>query len=124
MKKILFISAAVFSALLICPYAFAQMGGGYGMGPGMGGGYGMGPGMGGGFGMGPGMMGYNFQNPECQKFLDDTFKLRKELHDKRFDYFETIRNPKTTGETASKLMSEMRELQENIFAKAPMSCMW
>jgi hypothetical protein len=103
-----------------------MMGGGYGMGPGMmGGGYGMGPGMmGGGYGMGPGMMGYYGQSPECQKFYDDTAQLRKELHDKRFEYFETVRNPKTTMETVTNLQKEMRELQEKIYSKAPLGCLW
>jgi mono/diheme cytochrome c family protein len=106
-----------------------------GMGPGMMGGYGMGPGMMGGYGMGPGMMGgYGMryrcgmgpesfeQSEECQKFYDDTAKLRKELHDKRFEYFETIRNPKTTMGTAADLRKEIRELQEKIYSKAPIGC--
>ncbi len=102
---------------------------GYGMGPGMmGGGYGMGRGMmgGGGYGMGPGMMGpgSNSYSAECQKFYDETQTLRKELHNKRFEYFEMMRNPKATGEDASKLEKEMNELQEKIYAKAPLGCMW
>jgi hypothetical protein len=109
-----------------------MMGGGYGMGPGMmGGGYGMGPGMmGGGYGMGPGMMGggygmgpgYSQQNEACQKFFDDTAAMRKDLNTKRYEYFETIRNPKTTPETVAKLEKELRELQEKIYAKAPQGC--
>jgi mono/diheme cytochrome c family protein len=107
----------------------AGMMGGYGMGPGMMGGYGMGPGMMGGYGMGgygmgPGMMGYSRQSPECQKFYDDTAQLRKELHDKRFEYFETLRNPKTTMGTVSNLQKEMWELQEKIYSKAPLGCGW
>jgi len=113
-----------------------MMGGGYGMGPGMmgrgmmGGGYGMGPGMmgggmmGGGYGMGPGMMGpgYSQQNEACQKFFDDTAGMRKDLHTKRYEYFETIRNPKTTPETVAKLEKDLRELQEKIYEKAPQGC--
>jgi hypothetical protein len=100
--------------------------GGYGMGPGMMGGYGMGPGMMGGYGMGRGMMGrgHSVYSPECQKFYDDTATLRKELNNKRFEYFETLRNPKATGETAMQLDKEMRELQEKIYAKAPLGCKW
>ncbi|MBE0426805.1 MAG: hypothetical protein IBX72_09180 [Nitrospirae bacterium] len=103
-----------------------MMGGGYGMGPGMmGRGYGMGPGMGGGM-MGPGMMGHGYygQSEACQKFFDETAGLRKELHNKRYDYFEAIRNPKTTPESVTKLEKEIRDLQENIYSKAPQGCWW
>jgi hypothetical protein len=106
--------------------------GGYGMGPGM-----MGPGYGyGGYGMGPGMMvpGYGYrgygprrgyiQSEECQKFLDDTSQIRKELHNKRYDYFEAVRNPKSTPETIVKLEREIRELQEKLYEKAPEGCGW
>jgi hypothetical protein len=122
--------------------------GGYGMGPGMMGpgygygGYGMGPGMMGpgygygGYGMGPGMMGPGYgyrgygprrgyiQSEECQKFLDDTSQTRKELHNKRYDYFEAVRNPKSTPETIAKLEREIRELQEKLYEKAPEGCGW
>lgn len=108
------------------------MGGeGYGMGPGMmgGGGYGMmrqGMMGGGGYGMGHGMMGpgYYGHTPECQTFYNETVKLRKEFYDKKFEYFETLRNPKATGETAARLYKEMRDLHEKIFAKAPLGCRW
>ncbi len=102
--------------------------GGYGMGPGMmGGGYGyhMGPGMmGPGYGMGPGMMGpgYYQQNEACQKFLDESAGMRKDLHNKRYEYFEAVRNPKTTPETVAKLEKEIRELQEKVYSKAPQGC--
>lgn len=117
-----------------CPYCGQNLGqgGGYGMmGRGMmGGGYGMGPGMmgggmmGGGYGMGPGMMGpgYSQQNEACQKFFDDTAGMRKDLNTKRYEYFETIRNPKTTPETVAKLEKELRELQGKIYEKAPQGC--
>jgi hypothetical protein len=90
--------------------------GGYGMGPGMMGGYGMGPGM-----MGPGSYG---QSEECQKFFDQNAGLRKELNNKRFDYFEAARNPKTTTESLSKLEKEIHDLQEKIYAKVPQGCGW
>jgi hypothetical protein len=119
-----------------CPYCDNYMGahGGYGMGSGMmgrgmmgGQGMGsgmMGQGMMGGRGMGPGMMGrgYMSQSPECQKFFDDTAGLRKDLHNKRFEYFEAARNPKTTGEALAKIEKEIRELQEKIYAKGPIGC--
>jgi hypothetical protein len=110
--------------------------GGYGMGPGMMGGYGMGPGMMGGYGMGPGMMGgyqrpypyrnqqqggasYGYDAEKYQKFLDDTTKLRKELHDKQFDYFEAMRNPESNHEKIAKLEKEIQDLQKKINEKAP-----
>ncbi|MDA8432370.1 MAG: c-type cytochrome [Nitrospiraceae bacterium] len=95
--------------------------GGYGMGRGMMGGYGMGPGMMGGYGMGA---GYYTYSPECQKFYDETAVERKELHEKKFDYFEAVRNPKTTGEAAEKREKEIRDLQEKIYSKAPLGCRW
>ena len=105
---------------------YGMMGGGYGMGPGMMGDYGMGPGMMGGYGggyggygMGP---GYYNQSEECQKFLDGTSGLRKELHDKRFEYTEALRNPKTTSETDARLRKEIDELQGEISKKAPIGC--
>ena len=98
--------------------------GGVGMGPGRMRGYGTGPEMMGGYDMGPGMIGYYSQSQECQKFYDDTAKLRKELHDKRFEYFEVMRNPKSKGETAMKLDREIRELQEKIYSSAPLGCQW
>ena len=103
-----------------------MMGGGYGMGPGMMGGYGMGPGMMGGYGMSPGMMGpgYYGQSEECQKFLNETAELRKELYNKRYEYSEAFRNPNTTPETTAKLEKELRELQGKIHAKAPQGCGW
>ncbi len=100
-----------------CPYCGQYMGprGGYGMGPGM---------MGHGWGMGPGMMGpgYYGQSEECQKFLDETAPLRKELHEKRYEYFEASRNPKSTPESITKLEKEIRELQQKIYSKTPQGC--
>jgi hypothetical protein len=115
-----------------------MMGGGYGTGPGMmGGGYGMGPGMmGGGYGMGPGMMGGGYgmmgrgnyeYSEECKKFLDETSKQRKELYNKRYEYSEAFRDPKTSPEEIAKREKEIRELQEEIYKKAqkvPQGCWW
>jgi mono/diheme cytochrome c family protein len=97
-----------------------MMGGGMGQGM-MGGG--MGQGMMGG-GMGQGMMGGYNQSEECQKFLDDTAGLRKELYDKRFEYYEAHRNPKTTVETLTRLDREIFDLQKKIYVKAPLGCRW
>lgn len=101
-----------------------MMGGGYGMGHGMMGGQGM---MDGGYGMmGPGMMGGGYaQSEECQKFLDDTSKQRKELYNKRYEYSEAFRDPKTSPEDIAKLEKEIRGLQEDIYKKAqkvPQGC--
>jgi len=60
-----------------------------------------------------GAYGYN------QKFLDETKELRKKLNDKRFEYFEALRNPKTSPETIEKLQKEIFELQQKILKKAP-----
>ncbi len=95
-----------------CPYCGQPLGqGGYGMGPGMMGGYGMGH-------------GYYQQNEACRKFMDESTGLRKDLHIKRFEYFEAIRNPKTDPETVAKLEKEIRDLQEKIYSKAPQGCVW
>jgi hypothetical protein len=109
-----------------CPNCGAYLGprGGYGMGPGM-----MGPGYGGGYGMGPGMMGPGWGarqgyglSEECQKYFDESAGMRKELYNKRFEYFEATRNPKTTPETAAKLEKELWDLQQKIYSQAPASC--
>jgi len=118
---------------LYCPYCGQYTGPrrGYGRGPGMMGqgmmGRGiMGGGMMGGQGMmGPGMMGPGYyQSEQCQKFLDETATLRKELYNKRYEYMEAFRNPKTTPETTAKLEKEVRELQNKIHKKAPQGCWW
>jgi hypothetical protein len=109
-----------------------MMGGGMGqgmmgrgmMGNGMMGNGMMGNGMMGNGMMGGGMMGGYYQSEECQKFLDETAGLRKELHDKRFEYSEAYRNSKTTPETLVKLERDIFDLQKKIFAKAPLRCGW
>ncbi len=148
MMKRVTIGLILMLLLAVVTIAYSQGQGGWGMGPGMmygghdnwnycpycgqnlwqRGGYGMGPGMMGGCGMAPGMMvrsmmglGY-YQSEECQKFLDETVGLRKELYNKRFEYFEAQRNPKTDRETVTKLEKEVRELQEKIYTNAPRSC--
>ena len=84
----------------------------------------MGNGMMGNGMMGNGMMRGYYQSEECQKFLDETADLRKELYDKRFEYYEANRNPKTTVETLTKLEREIFDLQKKIYAKAPLGCSW
>lgn len=143
MKKIFLITISIIVLSVI--YSFAQMGqghmmgegmmgnmGGYGMGPGMMGGM-MGQGHMGGYGMmGPGMMGgygygsmgydpeaYKKYQEEYQKYLDDTAGLRKKLHNKKFEYFEAMRNPETKRDDIIKLEKELRDLQWDVYEKAP-----
>ena len=122
--------------------------GGYGMmGPGMMG-YGdcgmMGYGHMGGYGMmgqghmggmmgygGYGMRGYDAESyeryrenykksqEEYQKYLDETSSLRKKLHNKKFDYYEAIRNPDTKRGTILEIEKEIRDLQWQIYEKSP-----
>lgn len=72
----------------------------------------MGPGM-----MGRGMRGYD--QKEYEKYLDETVEMRKKLHDKRFEYFETIRKRDVKRKTIMDLEKEMRDLQWQIYEKAP-----
>ena len=125
--KLVIIGSILFVLMAVTPgISYSQgpgmMGGGYGPGYG----YGMGPGMMGGYGYGPGPRGYGqgVPNETCQKFLDDTSALRKELHNKRYEYFEAMRNPKATPESIAKEEREIRELQEKIYAKNPQGCWW
>jgi len=102
-------------------YGGMMMGGGM-MGPGMMGGYGMGPGMMGGYGMGPAMMGWNTSPDRYgydQKFLNETRELRKALNDKRFEYFEALRNPETKPDRIAKLEKEITEIQKKLYEKSP-----
>lgn len=91
----------------------------HGMGSGMMG-YGMGPGMMGGGGcgmmgqgMGSGMM-RGYDSDAYEKFMNDTKELRKKLHDKKFEYFEAVRQPDITREDVSKIEKEMWEIKKNI----------
>ncbi|OPY67515.1 MAG: hypothetical protein A4E63_02245 [Syntrophorhabdus sp. PtaU1.Bin050] len=137
---VLFVSLGI----MVAAVSAQGQGGGYGMGPGMMGGYGGGgyycPNCGaylgprGGYGMGPGMMGgwgpghrwygQGVQNEACQKFLDETAGLRKDLHNKRFEYYEMVRNPKANPDDITKKEKETRDIQEKIYAKNPQNCWW
>jgi hypothetical protein len=99
--------------------------------------YAQGPGWGGGhmsdYGYGGHMMGQGYGGHMAgpmtgwrgseynQKFLDETTDLRKELHSKKFEYFEATRNPETNPETIATLEKETLELQEKLYTKAPRS---
>lgn len=128
MKKAIVVLAVVFLSSIA---AQAQQGGGAGgMGSGMmgGGNEGMGQGMmgGGGNNIGQEMMGsgYYSQSPECQAFYNDTVQLRKELNEKRFEYFEMQRNPNEGGGKAAEMEKEINELRDKISAKASPGCRW
>lgn len=94
-----------------CGYGEHMMGSGHG-GHMMGQGYGR--------HMAGSMMGWR-DSDEYGKFLDETADTRKELHEKKFEYFEALRDPETPARTITKLEKETRELQEKIFSKAPRS---
>ena len=119
MKKML-VALTIVAVLGLAGMAFAHGGGGYGYeGHMMGGGhmgYGM---MGGGYGGGHMMErgpGYGYDK-ETKEFLDKTADLRKELHEKRFEYMEAWRAD--DEKKAEKLAKELDELAEKLYAEAP-----
>ncbi|MBI4844760.1 MAG: hypothetical protein HY809_10685 [Nitrospirae bacterium] len=57
-------------------------------------------------------------NNEVRKFMDETYGLRKELHDKKFEYREALLNPETTLSGLKNLKEEIRDLKKNIREKA------
>jgi Spy/CpxP family protein refolding chaperone len=123
--KTLIIGVGVVSILAFGALAFAQGMGG--QGGGHMGGYGMtGSGYGGGH-MGTanaGQMGDRTSpgygtNQTDQKFLDETADLRKELHEKRYEYAEAVRNPDTKRSTIRELEKEIYELEDKIYEKSP-----
>ncbi|MBI4683249.1 MAG: hypothetical protein HY757_09145 [Nitrospirae bacterium] len=75
------------------------------------------------------MMGPGFGSPMMgvrgpgygpgQTFLNETVDLRRELHNKKFEYFEASRDPETTVETLSKLEKEIYDVKSRIREKAP-----
>ena len=70
-------------------------------------------------GQGVPMMGYNSPaNGYDRKFLDETADLRRELHNKKFEYFEVNRNQGTTPEALGRLEREIDELQKKLYEKA------
>ena len=117
--KRLAVVLAVVSILAVGAMAFAHGTGGWG------GNYGghMGPGYGShmmGQGFSGSMMGWGGRNsgPD-QEFLEETRELRREMHNKRFEYFEASRNPDTTRGDLVKLEKEIGELQEKMYEKSP-----
>ena len=125
MKKLL-VGISLVSILAFGTLAFAQGMGRWGSGHMTGsnnGGHMMGSGYGGhmdgtvyGGHMG-GSTGQRYE--EDQKFLDETVDIRKELHEKRFEYAEVARDPNTTMVTIRALEKEIYELESKINEKAP-----
>jgi hypothetical protein len=111
MKKTLAIFTVV-AVLALGTLAFAHGGGGFGWGGGH---------------MGPGMMGYGghmtgwgpgYGNTgETREFLDKTADLRREFHEKRFEYSEALRSG--DDKKAEKIAKELDELSEKLYSKAP-----
>ncbi len=122
MKKMI-IGFAVALIFAVGAFAYAH-GPGY---DGRGGGHMMGQGYGNhmmGQGYGRHMMdrdGAGFEGN--QKFLDETKEMRKELHNKRFEYMEMSRNSDTSDETLKKLEKEIYGLEDSIREKAPRTAM-
>jgi Spy/CpxP family protein refolding chaperone len=116
MKKVVIVLSCV-AILAMAVTAFAH-------GPGWGRGYMMGPGFGNMWtGYGPGACGGPGaclrEGGYDQKFLDETVALRKELHQKKFEYMEAVRNPQADEKSLSNLEKEIGELQDKIHDKAP-----
>ncbi len=120
MKKLL-VGITIVSILALGTLAFAHgpggWGGGHMMGPGYSGGHMMGPGYRGHMG-GWSCLGYGTGQTD-QKFLDETADLRRELHNKKFEYAEAVRNPNTKPSTIRKLEKEIYELEDKIYEKSP-----
>jgi hypothetical protein len=71
--------------------------------------------------MGPGYGGYMYARSGGydQKFLDETADLRKELHNKEFEYFEEIRNPVTGTGKVTKLEKRFRPFRKSFTKRYP-----
>ncbi|OGW36304.1 MAG: hypothetical protein A2Y97_09560 [Nitrospirae bacterium RBG_13_39_12] len=71
--------------------------------------------------MGPGYGGHmkGLKGGYDQKFLDETVDLRKELNNKRFEYFEAVRSTNTKPDIITSLEKDIRILREKLHEKAP-----
>lgn len=110
MKKLI-IGLSIVTLLAFGAIAFAQGPGGWQ------GGHMMGPGYGGHMG-GWASQGYGTIQTD-QKFLDETVEMRKELHNKKFEYLEATRNPDISREDLVRLEREIYELQGKVHEKSP-----
>jgi len=119
MKKIL-ITISIVSVLAVGALAFAHGTGGWGGGHIMGSGHMMEQGygnhmMGNGHMMGQ-MSGGGSQD---QKFLDETAELRRELLNKKFEYFEAARRHDAKPDMMSKMERDIFDIQQKIRDKSP-----
>jgi hypothetical protein len=97
MEKVL-LTIFVISILALGALAFAQGTGIWGVG------YMMEPGHGNHMMGNAHMMGQmGVGSPQDQKFLDETAGLRRELHNKKFEYFEAVRSYDTKREMISQV---------------------
>jgi len=64
---------------------------------------------------GPGMWGYDANR--YNQFLNDTVDLRRELHNRQFDYKEALENRDVTNDDLIRMEKEMLELQMKIYEK-------
>lgn len=75
-----------------------------------------------GEGMGMGMMGggmmQHMSAENQEKFMDATKDMRKEMHMKRFEHMEAMRNPKTTLEELSTMEQKMLDSRKEMMKKA------
>lgn len=60
----------------------------------------------------------------CDKFLDETARLRREFDLKRHDYWEIKRDPKAKPEDLAKRQDDIRALFKNIQDRNPENCRW
>lgn len=118
MKKVIISTLLIIG--LAAGFAYAHKSGhGYGMG-GYGGHmvtHGM---MGGGYGSCPAMSGHGqkWDGEAKQKYLDDTAELRREMHNKRFDYREAYRDPNTTRGELAEIEKEIWDIHAELQEKA------
>ena len=72
--------------------------------------------------MGMGMMGggmmQHMSAENQEKFMDATKDMRKEMHMKRFEHMEAMRNPKTTLEELSTMEQKMLDSRKEMMKKA------
>ncbi|UCH81097.1 MAG: hypothetical protein JSW20_00410 [Nitrospiraceae bacterium] len=68
-----------------------------------------------GYGMGPGMGGFDADRYDT--FMRDTIDMRREFHNREFDYNEALRNRDVKHDDLIKMEKEMLELQMKIREK-------
>jgi hypothetical protein len=61
-----------------------------------------------------GILGYSTEE-EQRKFLDDTLDLRRQMHNKRFEFSEALRKPDTDRKTLIRLKKEMLQIKLKMY---------